>query len=312
MKAPLVLSVVLLLATHIIAHGTALFADDPAVAGDGVIRARAGGSEIVITTTSRVAGAVHSLTWNGKEFIDSLDHGRQMQSAANFDCGQPFISEVFNPTEAGSLRDHVGPKSSSRLLSFKADGATLETKNQMAFWLAPGEKSLGNPARNDRILSNHILAKRLQIGVADLPHAISYDVAFTVPDGEGHKYAQFEAVTGYMPAEFNTFWRFLPATKTLEPLTDGPGEQKYPVVLATETGSHAMAVFSPDQPSSGFENAGYGRFRFGPERVTKWNCVFRYRQASGIAAGEYKFRCFVVVGSLEDTRSTLAKLVDKN
>lgn len=27
------------------------------------------GSEIVITTTSRLAGAIHSLTWNGKEFI---------------------------------------------------------------------------------------------------------------------------------------------------------------------------------------------------------------------------------------------------
>ena len=50
--------------------------------GDAVIRAPAGNSEIVITTTSRLAGAIHSLRWNGKEFIDSFDHGRQLQSAA--------------------------------------------------------------------------------------------------------------------------------------------------------------------------------------------------------------------------------------
>ena len=50
--------------------------------GHAVIRAPAHGSEIVITTTPRLAGAIHSLTWNGKEFIDSFDHGRQMQSAA--------------------------------------------------------------------------------------------------------------------------------------------------------------------------------------------------------------------------------------
>jgi hypothetical protein len=56
--------------------------------GDSVIRGKAGSSEIVITTTARVSGAIHSLTWGGKEFIDSYDHGRQMQSAANFDSGK--------------------------------------------------------------------------------------------------------------------------------------------------------------------------------------------------------------------------------
>ncbi len=87
------------------------------------IRAKAGPSEIVITTTARLAGAIHSLTWNGKEFIDSADHGRQLQSAANFDAGQPFVSETFNPTEAGSRRDSAGPTSSSKLRSLTAAGA---------------------------------------------------------------------------------------------------------------------------------------------------------------------------------------------
>src|SRR5258708_5824181 len=63
--------------------------------GDATIRAKAGASEIVITTTARTAGAIHSLTWNGVEFVDSFDHGRQIQSASNFDCGQKFIPEVF-------------------------------------------------------------------------------------------------------------------------------------------------------------------------------------------------------------------------
>ena len=72
--------------------------------GNAVIRAKAGPSEIVITTTNRLAGAIHSLTWNGKEFIDSTDHGRQLQSASNFDCGKDLVAETFNPTEAGSRR----------------------------------------------------------------------------------------------------------------------------------------------------------------------------------------------------------------
>src|SRR5437879_419530 len=76
-------------------------ADKELASGEAVIRGKAGASEIVITTTARLAGAIHSLTWNGREFIDSTDHGRQLQSAASFDCAGDFIPETFNPTEAG-------------------------------------------------------------------------------------------------------------------------------------------------------------------------------------------------------------------
>jgi hypothetical protein len=54
--------------------------------------------------------------------------------------------------------------------------------------------------------------------------------------------------------------------------------------------------------------AGYGRFRFTAEKVVKWNCVFRVRAPKGLAAGEYSFRCFVLVGSLADVEATLKEL----
>jgi hypothetical protein len=276
--------------------------------GDSTIRAKAGGSEIVITTTARVAGAIHSLTWDGVEFVDSLDHGRQIQSASNFDAGQPFVPEVFNPTEAGSMADGTGPRSTSRLLELSARENQLVTLSRMAFWLKPGEKSQGNPARNAGALSDHYLAKRVTVGHKDVPHAIEYRVTFLVPGGEKHTYAQFEAVTGYMPPAFGTFFRFDPTTATLQPLSDGPGEQPDPVVLSTADGRHAMGVYSPDQPSKGYETAGYGRFRFKAEKVVKWNCVFRTKSQLPIPGGEHQFRCFLVVGTSKDCESALAAL----
>ncbi len=115
-----------------------------------------------------------------------------------------------------------------------------------------------------------------------------------------------------MPAEFRRFHKVVPEPGAvnegkpreakLKELDDGPGEQEFPVVLATESGGHAMGVFSPDQPSAGFEKAGYGRFRFKDEKVVKWNCVFRRKNTEGIAAGEYRFRVFVAVGTVEDVR----------
>lgn len=265
--------------------------------GDATIRAQAGPSEIVITTTARLAGAIHSLTWNGKEFIDSYDHGRQLQSAANFDCDGHFIPEIFNPTEAGSMADGTGDRSSSKLRCLSTNGPELRTTTQMAFWLAPGEKSGGQLACNDRVLSNHLLSKRVHIGDRGNPHIIAYEVTFTVPAAERHAVGQFEAVTGYMPPEFSRFLRYDRAAEALRPLDDGPGEQPSPVVLATESGSHAMGVFSPEA------SPGYGRFRFGPERVNKWNCVFRVRDPEGIRAGDYRYRTFIVVGTIEDVRS---------
>jgi hypothetical protein len=281
---------------------------------NAVIRGRAGPSDIVITTTERLAGAIHSLTWNGKEFIDSADHGRQLQSAASFDCAKPgeFWAECYNPTEAGSGADGAGPKSSSKLLRLRAQDAELETLTQMAFWLAPGETSSGRPALNDAVLSRHLVKKRVRIGYQDLPHVVDYEVVFSVPPGERHTYAQFEALTGYMPPEFGKFLKYDARSGKLDDLDDGPGEQARPVVLATASGSNAMGVFSPDQPSSGFEEAGYGRFRFVPENVVKWNCVFRVRDQKEIAAGDYRFRVFVAVGTLDDVRRSLDSLVRKS
>ena len=100
-----------------------------------------------------------------------------------------------------------------------------------------------------------------------------------------------------------------PDSGELQPLSDGPGEQADPVVLATKSGEFAMGVFSPDQPSPGWERVGYGRFRFPRAKVVKWNCVFRLtNRDEGIQSGEYAFRCFVVVGDRETVRASLLEL----
>lgn len=298
-----------LVAAQLATLGLAAYADDRSVSGDTSIRAPFAGSEISIRTTTRLAGAIHSLTWNGKEFIDSTDHGRQLQSASSFDAGSPFAVETFNPTEAGSVDDGAGPKSSSRLLHMISTDNSLQTTSQMAFWLSPAGTSGGKPAKNTTILSDHLLTKRVVIGHGKLQNVLAYDVTFSLPLGETHHYAQFEAVTGYMPAEFSRFWKFNPQLLQLEPLDDGPGEQSFPVVLATEDGSHAMGVIARDSTPGGMQGPGYGRFRFPDAKVVKWNCVYRLRDEIGqIAARDYSFRQFVIVGDLTSVTSSLAAI----
>ncbi len=284
-------------------------AQGPPADGNVVIRAAAGSSEIVIRTTSRLAGAIDSLTWNGQEFINSADHGRQLQSAANFDAGSTIKNETYNPTEAGSRRDGAGPRSSSKLLKMTTGKNWLLSTSQMAFWLAPGDKSGPNLAKNKQNLSDHLLTKRVEIGYRDMPQVIHYQVTFQVPPAEEHRVAVFEAVTGYMPAKFSRFWKFNPVNSQLEPLTDGPGEQPLPVVLATPDGRFAMGCFTPEKKRPLLESIGYGRFRFPVQQVVKWNCVFRLRnQQAGIPSGNHKFELFILVGNLKTVRQDLQRL----
>ena len=284
-------------------------AQEPPPQGNVVIRAAAGSSEIVIRTTARLAGAIDSLTWQGQEFINSTDHGRQLQSAANFDAGSTIKNETFNPTEAGSRRDGAGPRSSSKLLKMTTGKNWLESTSQMAFWLAPGDKSGPNLAKNQQVLSGHLLTKRVEIGYRNMPQVIRYRVTFQVPPTEEHRVAVFEAVTGYMPAKFSRFWKFNPVNSQLERLTDGPGEQPLPVVLATPDGRFAMGCFTPEKKRPLLESIGYGRFRFPAQQVVKWNCVFRLRnRQAGIPSGDHTFFMFIVVGNLKTVRQDLQNL----
>jgi hypothetical protein len=284
----------------------------PVVSGDAVIHAPAGSSEIVIKTTSRMAGAIESLQWGGKEFINDSDHGRVLQTAWNGNAGrEPIADETFNPTEAGSLDDGSGVPSSSQLLAIQAHGNHLETLSQPAFWLSPTETSGGKPARNKTVLSNDRLRKRVVIGYKKLPHAIDYRVTVSLAPEDRNTRCVTEALTGYMSPEFDVFQVFDPKTGKLASIDDGPGEQPLPLVFSTADGKYAMGVFSPqaEAPRDGHGPTGpiYGRWRMKEFSVVKWNCVFRLQNPNGLS-GDFNCHVFVVVGSLEDVRTTLAAL----
>lgn len=286
-------------------------AQAPVVGGDAELAGTIGGKPLVIRTTSRLAGAIDSVKWAGVEFIDSHDHGRQLQSAINADIDGVYHVECYNPTEAGSVVDALGPKSTSRLEGLSVSDGVLTTRTRMAFWLAPGMKSGGKLALNDRLLSDHVLTKQVRIGRPGMDHVLDYRVKFTVPADRPHTYLQVEALTGYMPWHYSEELRFDAKTSTLVPLPRQDGEQRDPVVLSTPSGSHAMGVFTPTRPPAGQPAVGYGRFKFEHDKVVKWNCVFRLRSPAGIKPGDYGYQLYVVLGSREDCRRTLAALTQE-
>ena len=268
------------------------------------------GSWLTLQTSNRFAGAIYSLIWNGQEFINSTDHGREMQSDVFFDN----YGICYNPTEAGSQKNGRGDSSSSVLKSARVLGNQLWTTTQMAFWLQPGQyaytgmkygihKNITH-AVNKTILSNVILTKHVIVGLPGFPNVIEDSITFFIP----HSYhsATFEVLTGYMPKDISQAFYFNPQTMQATSTDGRQGEQRYPVILAMENGRYAMGIYSPGLPQPDWPNAGYGSFKFPGAGVNKWNCVYRY---TDVHAGPYHFTCFVVLGNLEEVEGSMHRLV---
>jgi hypothetical protein len=273
--------------------------------GDLSITASAFGDTISISSQARFAGAISSLTFRGKEYVDIFDHGRQMQSASSFD----HLGECYNPTEAGSRDDGTGFSSSSVLLGISNGRNWLGTEAKMAYWLPPGAdywRTNGTVCggRNDvtrsmntTITSNHILKKRVEIGYAGLQNAISYQAEFVVP--EYRIAGQFEAATVYTPKSFAKRLVLNPADGGLQE-TAVQGEQALPVILATNDHQHAIGIYSAKLPQNG---VGYGTFSF--PNTNKLNCVFR---ETNISPESYRYQCIFAVGTVREVVDTLLKL----
>ncbi|ATB39963.1 hypothetical protein CYFUS_005411 [Cystobacter fuscus] len=263
---------------------------------------------IAVGGSNRVAGAVDSLYWGGREFISSWDHGRQLQMALS---GNGW-GECYNPTEAGGEYDGLNATSTSLLQGVSASGSVYRTQSKAAFWLLPGQESGAGPcggARNTTALSNYTLNKQVTVGYGGLSHVIEFLTLVTVPETLGSMVV--EAPTGYLGGEFSAFYTFNPSTCQLAPLSAGPGEQGLPVVLSTPDGTAAMGAWSPDLPQSGLSGSGYGRFAFPdsgrPANAThKWNVVFR---RGSTPPGSYDYRAYIAVGSLENVRVSLCQVV---
>lgn len=269
------------------------------------IRQPFAGSEIVLRASARVAGAIDSLTWRGTEFINSYDHGRELQSAASFNNW----GECFNPTEAGSRDDGTGWTSTSRLMSLHAEGQRLSTRTRMAFWLAPGEQCRpGLRAVNDRVQSDHELSKVVTVGAHGFANVIEHAVSYRVP--AAYDRGSFEALTAYLPPAFSQSWVFDPALDRLRAYVDSGGPQRLPVILATADGKFALGVYSAGAPHAGLVAFGFRRWQFAHleglgNATMKWSCLFALRT---IAAGDYPFTCYAIVGSLDQVRATMREL----
>jgi alpha-tubulin suppressor-like RCC1 family protein len=288
------------------------------------------GQPLTVSTSSQFAGAISSIRWAGKEFINNWDHGRQM--APNFQFFNLF--ECYNPYEAGSEEDQNFPTTSSRLLTLTASGNTLDSTTQMAWYLStreprPGFGDLcGDP--KDWLpcppytgpLSDYRVHKTVTIGFAGIPNVIEYLTELYIPE---QIQKGINNVTAVMPYEFSTVWSYDVVSKDYRNMRGLAGEDDRIKVISTADRSYAMGFYAPEllQP---YSNGGIGTANFwfvvppNPFYPDPHNpnlpdpdfaCVHvgsvnRYDSFNG--PGYSNDRAYLVIGSLDQVRSTLSNL----
>ncbi len=257
-------------------------------------RRQVGNEPIHVLTSSEMAEAITSIKWDGVEFIDAHDHGRELQSAASFDDS----GECYNPTEAGARDNGTGSTTSSSVLSFVRQEHSISATTRMALWLHDGQSSPGCPQGKQSPatrLSDVILEKNIAIK----PKQIDFRINFETKNF--HKNGVFEILTGYMPQIFSKFYAVKPGNNLID-VSMGKGEQSYPLMFSDDDSSHAMGIICINESLR--SKISYGRFNISNAKVVKWNCVDRGE--SEVQPGPHRFRAKVFVGNVTSVQEQMS------
>lgn len=278
------------------------------------------GQPLTVSTSSQFAGAVSSIKWGNKEYINNWDHGRQLQLNSQF--FNRFI--CYNPYEAGGFDDGQLPTSSSKLLSITASGNRLEATTQMAWYyrfresLKP-EDYCGDPAQwlpcppYTGPLSDYRAHKTVTIGYAGIPNVIEYLMEQFIPEPVLKGLNNVTAVVNY---DFSSLRSWDVVSKDYRNIRALAGIDDRIKVVSTPDGNHAMGWYAPELLQPYGDNGGVINWWFvvPPEPAypdpdfacVHFGSVNRYDSFNG--PGFTYDRAYLVIGNVNQVKDSLATL----
>lgn len=249
------------------------------------------GLPILLSANSAHGGAISSLTWNGKQFLNSFDNGRLLQTAMQYD-GQ---GEFQNPTEGGSAYDTPGNTSSLILYEAAVTPNVLVGVTQMAYWFP----YLG------QTLSGTVVGKTTTVGWGGIDNLIGEHI--NIGHGTIHAgYTMVEVRTAYLPPEFQTLRSLDVSSASYSNLVwNQTGTEvwtnhaaKDAIVAATPDGLYAIGLWSPN--SSGHFVSSY---LSDAHPTIKIDAV---AFEPSVSAGQYfGYDSFIAIGSVSEVAATL-------
>ncbi|WFE59957.1 hypothetical protein [Micromonospora sp. WMMD712] len=266
---------------------------------------------VTISSNRVTGGALWNWTYDGTQYINNLDYGRQLQSSLFFSRD----GVTANPTEAGdtwsnpawpAYRRHGSP-----LLALNTDAASkTQSTRSMPIDFVP--QNFGGGEQNPAIYRDFQLGKDITLDWGGLGPVARYQ---TVLNSPALTYPGIEVPTAYLRAEFNRYFTYDAVSQTLTERTNfgqcsdasyfsWTPPNRGGVIIANADLTKAMAVYGANTSQGGSVSemrmykfigggcgTGTGEFDIASSKFT----VLRH---GNVGAGEKRFNSWVMTGSV--------------
>lgn len=291
---------------------------------DAILNTYAAGG-ISVGSDYIAGGAVANWTWNGTQFINTLDYGRYMQAALFF---YDTANKLYNPTEAG---DQIipGPASNpapphtrhgSPVLANEVDNGVIVTRaTPLEFGSTPGStlnSALLVTEDHPWIYPTMEIGKNLTLNFHGLGPVAQYT---SVVDTPISIFATMETPTAYFNIQFGSFFTFDAGSNSLKKVvipdacSSGNPHLAYTpasgfggVIVSDVTGQNAMGIYNTTaRDTSSLKSLGFSLWDFRTcGSTTKWSAAY-----NGIfPSGETRFTTYVVNGTVNDVAARMENL----
>ena len=293
------------------------------------------GNKITIKSNLAAGGSIWEWVWNGKQFVDSYDYGREIQSSMS------FINNKALPTEGG---DKYRPSDDKQYWhgspiitygnSITPNAKTQTTRAAPLEWMYTDYN--GGLENVPVVYAGWQLGKDIKLDDTTLnlgsgfeylrDQVVKYDTVLYTPITLTQ--ANIEIPTAYLKAEFNRAFSF-DASKTdinqgtheitnseFNNLETGVYHKQFEVpaggaIYATQDLKYALGVYG-STPENGGDAVYFTVWKFGSlnnPSVTKWSAGNGW---STFPAGENRFTTYIISGTLDDVRAAMRRLYIMN
>jgi len=246
---------------------------------------------IYLSCSERTAGAIDSLVWKNKEFINNWDHGRQLQMAITVQN----YGECWNPTEAGGRSDYIGTETKSMLTEISVSENILQTSVLPAYWVRGDDTTsipsgtqcqAGQPSYNSEDTHQYEMKKKVTLGCFSMDHCIEYDITAYLGDSPDMPpftgFAQLEGPTAYLNSDFTEVSYLDVSRGILHNVKDATEDETQKlVIIHTDNQEYALGAISEPRNATaegvpGLKYA-YSTFNIQPfdQKTFKWSVVVR-------------------------------------
>jgi hypothetical protein len=225
-------------------------------AGEALLTLTAGG--VQVQSNAVAGGVVWRWFWNGMEFVNNADYGRQIQAAFYY----PPNSGTYNPNEAGDYYSRADPTTAhgSPLLQFENQGNTQITRTVPLNW---DPVAFGGDPDHPVIWSQIVLGKDLTLNFNNMGSVAKYTTHLVLPASTEGGIA---APAIYLRASFNRYWTYDAPSRALMEVT-GQVPNGCPVgneyffhssfggsIISDASGNYAMGLYAVDEEHGGTAN----------------------------------------------------------